>query len=529
MAKNIVIFSDGTGQDGSVRPEQVLSNVYKLYRACRIGPSSPIDPSEQITFYDPGLGTNTTATGVTRIRQWYQKLHASVTGRGITVNIADCYEFIINHYEPGDRIYLFGFSRGAYTVRSVANVLMLCGVPTRGDNGPLPRFRRGIRDIADKAVYEVLEHGAGHPRQDFENERYELARRFRDRYASHFSGVDEDPHRSNAAAYFIGVFDTVAALGVRSSLWWAYRGLLLLMAATGGVLAAFVFTIAARLITGEWLSLWWFLAAAIAGILWQLYTQRKTIRKVITDYPTKGKKQKHLAQWKGQFFDQILSRHVKYARSANAIDELREDFARCPWGQSTDNVPFEIEGRIRLRQLWFPGNHSDVGGSYPEAESRLSDISLTWMIEEALSLPSPLKIGPVFVNGVKMPGSADSGQPLQIFPSVDGIQHCEVAATQDFVERLIGKWTPAWFNSAPAWLKSATGCLQPATAKLNYAVKHREIKPTAVLHASVYERLALAQVPKYTGSGEYRPQQLQSHARCQAFYAMSDEGAEPSQ
>ena len=55
MAKNIVVYSDGTGQDGGVRPEQRVSNVYKMYRASRTGPDNPIDPNEQVTFYDPGL------------------------------------------------------------------------------------------------------------------------------------------------------------------------------------------------------------------------------------------------------------------------------------------------------------------------------------------------------------------------------------------------------------------------------------------------------------------------------------------
>ncbi len=58
MSKNIVVFSDGTGQDGGVRPEQRMSNVYKLYRACRVGPDSGIDPREQVAFYDAGLGTD---------------------------------------------------------------------------------------------------------------------------------------------------------------------------------------------------------------------------------------------------------------------------------------------------------------------------------------------------------------------------------------------------------------------------------------------------------------------------------------
>jgi len=86
---------------------------------------------------------------------------------------------VVNHYEEGDRIFLFGFSRGAYTVRSLANLLMLCGVPMKAaDDGPLMRYRKAVKDIAWEAVDTVLEHGAGHPREEFEGERLELARRF---------------------------------------------------------------------------------------------------------------------------------------------------------------------------------------------------------------------------------------------------------------------------------------------------------------------------------------------------------------
>ncbi len=49
MPKNIVVFSDGTGQDGGVRPEQPMSNVYKLYRACRIGPENSVHPGDTIS------------------------------------------------------------------------------------------------------------------------------------------------------------------------------------------------------------------------------------------------------------------------------------------------------------------------------------------------------------------------------------------------------------------------------------------------------------------------------------------------
>src|SRR5437868_4000659 len=57
MPKNVVIFSDGTGQAGGFRFDENRSNIYKLYRATRVAPDSSIDPGEQVAFYDPGLGS----------------------------------------------------------------------------------------------------------------------------------------------------------------------------------------------------------------------------------------------------------------------------------------------------------------------------------------------------------------------------------------------------------------------------------------------------------------------------------------
>ena len=67
--------------------------------------------------------------------------------------------------------------------------------------------------LTKEGVETVYEHGAGHARADYEKERDEQARRFRAKYGSSFAGADADRDRSNAAAYFVSVFDTVAALG----------------------------------------------------------------------------------------------------------------------------------------------------------------------------------------------------------------------------------------------------------------------------------------------------------------------------
>ena len=191
-----------------------MSNVYKLYRASHVGPGSAINPHEQVAFYDAGLGTDIGATALTSPVRFVQKMLSSVTGRGITRNMADCYEFIINHYEPGDRIFLIGFSRGAYTVRCVANLLMLCGIPTGIGSDPLPKFRKATHDIAEEAVFQVFEHGAGHARAEYQDERFEKARRFRQKYGSNNSAGGD---ASNAAPHFIGVFDTVASLGAKGA------------------------------------------------------------------------------------------------------------------------------------------------------------------------------------------------------------------------------------------------------------------------------------------------------------------------
>lgn len=480
MPKNIVVFSDGTGQDGGVRPDQRLSNIYKLYRACRSDPTSPIDPAEQIAFYDPGLGTDDDVHGVVRAWRALQKLLGSVAGRGIGTNIIDCYEFIINHWQPGDRIYIFGFSRGAYTARCVAQVLSLCGVP-RHQAGtpdmPFRRFARSTRLAAARAVHQVYEHGAGHPRGDFEAERDEQARRFRVDYGADMDGVP------NASAYFIGVFDTVAALGAKG---WKFYGI----GAILGIGIAAIVAAAAGLI--HWIFGPSFVATfAVLGVLtsagiWAIL-KRQSLR-TIDDFPTKGApRRRHWIAWHASNYDRGLSRHVGYARQASAIDEDRADFPRVGWGRH-DVVRPAVDGEpLPLVQLWFAGDHSDIGGGYPETESRLSDISLEWMIGEATTLPDPL-----IVNRVQ----------LATWPDPAAMHHSEVVAVRD---RVLW-WVPKW---APKALRDGWAAAPRAPAG----------EP---VHPSVYARFAAPSVALPTGDGPYRPANLASDPRFSPFFAGSD-------
>src|SRR5260221_543754 len=159
LAKNVIIFSDGTGQVGGIAFDEIRTNVYKMYRACRVGPDTVIDPAKQVAFYDPGLGSSVDGS---RIKiGWARALYnlvSKATGLGMTANIVDCYAALIRLYRPGDRVFLIGFSRGAYTVRSLAGVIALCGIPRHDYGGaPLPMDMAGSRRLASKAVKGVYQ------------------------------------------------------------------------------------------------------------------------------------------------------------------------------------------------------------------------------------------------------------------------------------------------------------------------------------------------------------------------------------
>lgn len=114
-------------------------------------------------------------------------------------------------------------------------------------------------------------------------------------------------------------------------------------------------------------------------------------------------------------FDEHFVRDIPFARHAMAIDEYRRDFVRVPWGGSGTVSDGDIEGVTRFRQVWFAGNHSDVGGSYPENESRLSDVALKWMVD-FITKEIPDVAARIAIND----------NVLHLRPSYDGMMHDEL-------------------------------------------------------------------------------------------------------
>ena len=125
MPKNIVVCCDGTGNEYGSNS----TNVVKLYEAI-------VRDADQVAFYDPGVGT-------------FSFLGRTLGRRvGRTLGKAFGAGLLMDRYEPGDRLYLFGFSRGAFTVRALAGMLNLCGLLQKGSLNLVPYASRIYNDRA---------------------------------------------------------------------------------------------------------------------------------------------------------------------------------------------------------------------------------------------------------------------------------------------------------------------------------------------------------------------------------------------
>jgi hypothetical protein len=177
-------------------------------------------------------------------------------------------------------------------------------------------------------------------------------------------------------------------------------------------------------------------------------------------------------------YDMHFVRDVPFARQAMAIDEYRRDFVRVPWGGTGTVSDGDIDAVTRFAQVWFAGNHSDIGGSYPENESRLSDITLQWMAN-FISNEIPDEAARIVINK----------DLLHLYPSCDGMMHDELMVGHG-PSRRIHFWAAA----------------------------ERRVDPIGELHETVLERLRLPNVRNYIGYGPYRPKSLMEHQKAREFY-----------
>lgn len=201
MARHLVVCTDGTWN----RPDQrdhglvVPSNVVKVARAVAGRAEGGV---EQLVYYDTGVGTG----------GFWDRIKGGAFGIGLSDNVKQAYEALGRTFEPGDKLFLFGFSRGAYTARSLAGLIGLCGIP-QGRKGD-------VATIAERAFTIYRSSSAFRTyRSSVRAERRAVQAR---EHIENHSHVGNDGRPLNEI-HFIGVWDTVGALGIPLGLFRAYN------------------------------------------------------------------------------------------------------------------------------------------------------------------------------------------------------------------------------------------------------------------------------------------------------------------
>lgn len=265
--RNLVLLFDGTG---NILGNDQDTNVVKLLRMLHKGPDPGGRGPEQLVYYDPGVGTDNVfppASALGRLSERIDRLTGLALGSGVFPNIAGAYEFLVRTYREGDRIYLLGFSRGAFTARAVAGMLNMYGLihpeglplldnmvriyfaPPRRDNPSGTRQREDFaRDVVENfargrtplvhfaGVWDTVESIGGpliglkiSNSADFANKRFVHVRHAMSLHESrqpytprryedpHFS-ARELPHRSFAQRWFRGVHSDVGGSYARDGL-----------------------------------------------------------------------------------------------------------------------------------------------------------------------------------------------------------------------------------------------------------------------------------------------------------------------
>ena len=171
MSKNIIICCDGTD---NMLTSNENTNVLHLF-------SCLTKSQEQVAYYNPGVGTFPTTSKTKSFWSKISRIKDKVIANSLDSMVLDAYEYLMHHYEDGDKIYMFGFSRGAYTVRMLCGMLDLYGLMDKGNENHL----KYILDI-----YYLNDEN-----------KWEIATKFKKRFSRHIQ------------VHFLGIWDTVVSVG----------------------------------------------------------------------------------------------------------------------------------------------------------------------------------------------------------------------------------------------------------------------------------------------------------------------------
>lgn len=366
IRKRIIICCDGTWQSAVSGKRNVPSNVTRLCRSLNsVGTDENGDEWQQIVWYDSGVGTTSLALGDT--------IQGAI-GVGLEGNVIEAYNFCVLNYNPGDKIMCFGFSRGAYTARTIAGLISDIGICHKRDLNKFPDLW---------AVYKKIEPGKRfHRSEEWFDWRWGKAD---ENQGAKGPFIYEKPPQGDWAqdgsreVEVVGVYDTVGSLGIPevlgvklpSSDGWHNVGL------SPNIKNAFQ-----ALALDEHRN-------AFSPAVWYLPNETATPEEVET------RKQEEILAEKNYW--RTLQQAKDLKASGKATDQDVNDAARevnkaaRAWNKSSRRrVKFQnrLELHPSLKQVWFPGYHINIGGgSNGTLENKgdmeeMSNIVFSWMLDQ---------------------------------------------------------------------------------------------------------------------------------------------------
>ena len=343
--KNIVLCSDGTG---NTMMKGRGTNVWKLYEAVDLtahrwhqGHGDGSTPGkEQIAFYDDGVGSQ---------KNKVLKIVGGAFGYGLKRNIRDLYKSLCRAYWPGDDIYIFGFSRGAYTARVLAGLILSCGI-IRHDAWETDRELDDLSKLAYKKFRSHFRLGTAKGRKAIKAARKVADAEFRLKSANkeNHESVSQEVKATREVAQQASTEAEAASKKAEAKTNEFRRKYSIhddTYAPDGQVSIKFV---------GVW--------DTVAAVGLPFKEISKFWNRFI--YPF-------------MFPDYLLSSRVEKGCHAVSIDDERRTFHPMMW----DEREQEPSSDPQVEQVWFAGVHSNVGGGYPK--QGISLVALDWMMHKA--------------------------------------------------------------------------------------------------------------------------------------------------
>lgn len=350
MSKNIIICLDGTGNHFNHESSNIVTLTRVLIKSS----------NKQMVYYDPGVGTLSDPNFHTPLFKAISIYAGLAFGRGIINNVEKAYLFLMETYKDGDKIFIFGFSRGAYTARVLAGLIHGCGLLDKSHKNLLPHALNIYKKT--KLDFEIL-----------------------NKFKKTFS--------RKCQVELLGLWDTVSSIG------WFYNP------------RFFPFT-----------------------------TNNQSVRAV---------------------------------RHALSIDEKRILFRPLFWGNKFLN-------QQDVKECWFPGMHSDIGGGYLENESGLSKLSLKWMIQEIRS------------NKFNVLVDDDKYKKYVLGKDCNNV-YCAPNIHSPMHETLTGVWLILQYLPVKTWNN------EKKKKQFMFVKQYRNIEKGALIHKSAVERFQ---------SGYYHPKNI---------------------